>query len=301
MGQAKTCIYYWNEQAGRAVLVCNLGDSIDELRAQTLLENGKNQLYVRSSDYEALCAELLNTLDSIAADETLSPADRFEVIQTAVGLELERAFHRVDSDRFVELGEHIGSQIYKLVAENQVLPAKLFEIARHDYFTFTHVTNVTGYAVVLAQRLGITADEELNHIAIGAMLHDVGKRCIPSCILAKPTSLTPEERSAIRQHPQAGYQDLLNSALCNYGQRMMAYQHHERIDGTGYPVCVLGQEIHDWAKLLSVVDVFDALTGTRPYRKPLSFTAALDFIAARAGTQFDSEIVKCWIAAIKQQ
>ncbi|MCO6046962.1 HD domain-containing protein [Aeoliella sp. ICT_H6.2] len=222
-------------------------------------------------------------------------------MQTVVGLELERAFHRIDSHRFVELGEHIGSQICGLVGENRVLPAKLFEIARHDYFTFSHVTNVTGYAVVLAQRLGISDETELNHIAIGAMLHDIGKRHVPRSILVKRAKLTPQERCAIRQHPQAGYRDLLKSELSNDGQRMMAYQHHERIDGNGYPVCILGPEIHDWAKLLSVVDVFDALTGERPYRKPLSFTSALDFMAARAGTQFDTEVVKCWIAAITQK
>ena len=79
---------------------------------------------------------------------------------------------------------------------------------------------------------------------------------------------------------------------------MMAYQHHERVDGRGYPVGVLGDEIHPWARLLAVVDVFDALTGARPYRHSLSQQQALDYQRQRAGARFDPEILQCWLSAM---
>jgi HD-GYP domain-containing protein (c-di-GMP phosphodiesterase class II) len=74
---------------------------------------------------------------------------------------------------------------------------------------------------------------------------------------------------------------------------MMVYQHHERLDGKGYPVQIGGDEIHPWAKLCAVADVFDAITSARPYRKPMSLEDALDFFERRAGVAFDKEFVKC--------
>jgi len=78
----------------------------------------------------------------------------------------------------------------------------------------------------------------------------------------------------------------------------MVYQHHERIDGRGYPVGITGEEIHPWAKILAVVDVFDAMTGSRPYRRPATAHDALEYIRKSSGTQFDPEVVECWHAAL---
>ena len=81
---------------------------------------------------------------------------------------------------------------------------------------------------------------------------------------------------------------------------MIVYQHHERIDGKGYPVGLSGEEIHPWAKLCAVVDVFDALTGKRPYRRSISLAQALQYLEQMSCTQFDQEIVQCWIRAMKK-
>ncbi len=80
---------------------------------------------------------------------------------------------------------------------------------------------------------------------------------------------------------------------------MMVYQHHERVDGSGYPVGVTGRDIHPWAKMLAVVDVFDAMTGTRPYRNSSSTRVALQYLNHNSGSQFDPEIVRCWSIAMK--
>jgi len=79
-----------------------------------------------------------------------------------------------------------------------------------------------------------------------------------------------------------------------FEQLMMAYQHHERFDGKGYPVGIAADEIHPWARMLAVVDVFDAMTGMRPYRKPATAQEAMDYIRQNAGTHFDPEVVECW-------
>lgn len=80
----------------------------------------------------------------------------------------------------------------------------------------------------------------------------------------------------------------------------MIYSHHERMDGKGYPVGLVDEEIHPWARLLAVVDVFDAITSARPYRKPMSLKQSLKFLEKNSGTHFDPEMVQCWIAAMNQ-
>ncbi|HEX5422546.1 MAG TPA: HD domain-containing phosphohydrolase, partial [Candidatus Acidoferrales bacterium] len=123
---------------------------------------------------------------------------------------------------------------------------------------------------------------------------------IPAKILTKPGRLDPEEREIIETHPLRGYEELCQRAELEFGQLMMVYQHHERVDGTGYPVRVLKDEIHPWAKLLAVVDVFDAMTARRPYRRPATPESVLDYQRQHADTHFDREVVECWISAMSK-
>ena len=177
----------------------------------------------------------------------------------------------------------------------QIDPHLLFDLAHHDTRTFVHVTNVAAYAVLLAQALGIDDPQELQQIAVGALLHDVGKRNLPQELLNKKGRLTERERDQIRLHPLRGYEEMCERDDLSFGQLMMIYQHHEWVDGSGYPVAIPADEIHPWAKMLAVVDVFDALTVQRPYRDPLPANEALNILADGVNKQFDGEAVNCWI------
>jgi len=130
------------------------------------------------------------------------------------------------------------------------------------------------------------------------MLHDLGKRFIPSRILTKTTRLTPEEREIVESHPTRGYVELCEKSDLDFGQLMMVYQHHEHMDGNGYPVKVMADEIHPWARMLAVVDVFDSMTAKRPEGRAATLDQVLDFLRQQAGTQFDCEVVKCWTSAM---
>src|SRR6185369_5881799 len=148
------------------------------------------------------------------------------------------------------------------LVNNDVLPQDLFRLARHDFLTFTHITNVASYGVIFAERLKLCGEGEFEQLAKAAILHDIGKRFIPASILQKPGRLVSDERAIIETHPQRGYEELCGRDDMSNDQLMMVYQHHERFDGTGYPVGFAGDEIHLWARMLAIVDVFDAMTGT---------------------------------------
>jgi HD-GYP domain-containing protein (c-di-GMP phosphodiesterase class II) len=171
-------------------------------------------------------------------------------------------------------------------------------MARHDYCTFTHSANVASYAVLLARRLGISDERELQQLNTAAMLHDLGKLEIPEKILQKPGRLTDQEMAVVRQHPGRGFQCLRRETSLTRDQLLMVYQHHERLDGTGYPVGCIGTETHEWARLCAVVDVFEALTGKRPYRTAATPEDAIAIMERTSGTHFDKDMLRCWTSSL---
>ncbi|MGI9428451.1 MAG: HD-GYP domain-containing protein [Bythopirellula sp.] len=299
----RTCvdIFLQHDVGELPVLYRDAGYPLSEDRAKGLAENCHDTLFVRARDYADFSKDLVESLEGALDGDMLPVTERFELLQCAVSMEVEQSLRMVNSDNYVAQTKKIGRQIVGLVNENKVLPTDLFDIVRHDHHTFVHVTNVAGYVTLLAKELGMSNAKELEKIAIGGLLHDLGKRKIPAAILNKTSALTPHDWEIIRQHPQAGYEELCMRPNLERGQLMMVYQHHEHLNGKGYPVGITAEEIHPWAKMLAVVDVFDALTGERPYRSPASCEKALAILNEQAGTQFDEEIVACWTSAMQQK
>ncbi len=129
----------------------------------------------------------------------------------------------------------------------------LFTILRHDWRTYTHSFNVASYCLLLAKALGIHDEQELEEIALGGLLHDVGKLRMPATLLTKKGPLTKSERQVVERHPADGFKQLSDRGDLSWTQLMMVYQHHEKIDGTGYPVRITGEDIHIWARLWAAV------------------------------------------------
>jgi len=280
------------------VLYCRAGCHPDQQQFAELEETGIENLHVRNGDFSNLSNELLGSLESLLNQGGLRRTDKFAAMQIAVAVAVDQTLRLVDCGKFRALAEKVGGHLVELFGDADVLPRELFRMARHDFNTYTHVTNVASYCVMLAQRLGISDESELRKIATAAILHDLGKRFIPISILTKTTPLTPEEQEIIESHPTRGYVELCEKSDLDYGQLMMVYQHHERLDGSGYPVGVLKDEIHPWARMLAVVDVFDTMTAKRPEVRPATPESVLDYLSQRAGTQFDREVVECWISAM---
>lgn len=288
------------EPHSEPVLYCRAGSRPEPQQFQELQEAGVEQLYVRNDDFYNFSNGLLESIEAILQQESIPQSEKFAALQLAVAVEVEQTLRLVDCSKFRALAEKIGHDLVGLLAGGEILPRELFRIARHDFNTFTHVTNVASYSVILAQRMGISDHCQLKRIATAAILHDVGKRFIPSTILTKPGRLDAEEREIIETHPLRGYEELCERTEFEFGQLMMIYQHHERVDGTGYPVRILKEEIHPWARMLAVVDVFDAMTARRPYRRPATPEYVLEYQRQHAGTHFDQEVVECWISAMSK-
>ena len=163
-----------------------------------------------------------------------------------------------------------------------------------DDVTHSHVRRVQAYAVGLARALGMADEASIKAIEAAALLHDTGKLGVPEHILNKPGRLTTTEFDAMKRHVDVGA-DILSLVEFPYPVVPIVRCHHENWDGSGYPRGVKGTDIPIGARILSVVDCFDALTSDRPYRARLDDEAALDILRSRRGTMYDPLIVDTFI------
>jgi putative nucleotidyltransferase with HDIG domain len=165
-----------------------------------------------------------------------------------------------------------------------------------DQITHGHIRRVQVYAVELAKRLGVNNDRQLKAIEAAALLHDMGKLAIPEHILNKPGKLTPAEFETMKRHAAIGA-DLLSSIRFPYPVVPIVRHHHENWNGKGYPTGISGTDIPLGARILAVVDCFDALNSDRPYRPRLDPEEAFAILKDRRGTMYDPLVVDTFIAA----
>jgi len=271
-------------------------DSFQEGDHDRLIEHGIDTLFVRSSAHEVFRRYLL---ENIVQDERVAPLQRYRILKTATHSIFDAAFRSVNLEGFVQVADELGEQMVAIVCNKDMVISDLISMMEHNYYAYTHVANVCTCCLALASALGIRRKSDLLAMSSGALLHDVGNRRIPPGLLNKPTRLTESEREIIRQHPLIGFEELSLRGGVTWGQLMMIYQHHERMDGSGYPVQLIGEETHEWARICMIADVFDALISDRPYRRGRSLNDVLEFLEQRAGREFDKEMVQCWIATIR--
>jgi HD-GYP domain-containing protein (c-di-GMP phosphodiesterase class II) len=294
-------LYVQYDPRSAPILYCRAGTPLSAHHFGELADAGIEQVYVPKEDFNSVSSRLLDSLESYFQKDWIPQAEKFAALQVAVSVEIEHSLRAVDCGAFQAVSEKVGRQLVSILASSDVLPRDLYRIAQHDFSTFTHVTNVASYVVILAEEMGMRDAVALEQIASAAMLHDIGKRFIPAAILHKTSTLDEEELEMLKSHPMRGYVELCDRPGLEFGQLMMVYQHHERVDGRGFPVRILGDEIHPWAKLLSVANVFDGMTSKRGNLRPASVEHVLDFQQHQAGTQFDPEVVKCWISLMSRK
>jgi PAS domain S-box-containing protein len=162
-------------------------------------------------------------------------------------------------------------------------------VEMRDPYTAGHQVRVAALASAIATEMALPADQ-VEAIQIAGIVHDLGKISVPAEILSKPGKINEAERNLIKLHPQAGY-DILKDIHFPWPIALMVLQHHERLDGSGYPQGLKGEEILLGARILSVADVVEAMSSHRPYRPGLGTEAALAEIAQFRGTHYDAQAV----------
>ena len=187
------------------------------------------------------------------------------------------------------------------------LVAQMFEtvnslsnvIEARDPFTAGHQRRVTSLAVEIAKEIRL-APSVIDGLRFACQIHDIGKISIPAEILTKPTSLNPMEVAMLRAHPQAGY-DILKPLIFPWPIAKIILQHHERLDGSGYPNAIKGDSICLEAKILAVSDTVEAMSSDRPYRPAIGIEAALEEIQSNSGVLYDKQVVDSCLKLFHEQ
>lgn len=177
-------------------------------------------------------------------------------------------------------------------AYRSTLKALTAALETRDSETHGHSERVVTYSLRLGREYGLNSDE-MKSLEFGSLLHDIGKIGVPDSILRKPAKLTEEEWVRMREHPMHGQQILRGIEFLQGASRVVA-QHHEKWDGTGYPLGLRKEEIDICARIFSVADAFDAITSDRVYRRGKPYEAAAQELDDWAGRQFDSKVVEAF-------
>lgn len=178
-------------------------------------------------------------------------------------------------------------------ANEETLLGLVAALDMKEHNTQRHSQRVRQNTLLLAERYGLDETRK-KVIGFGALLHDVGKIAVPDAILLKPAQLTDDELKVMRKHPAVGYGIVSQIGFLREAADIV-HSHHERFDGSGYPQGLKGEVIPLGARLFAVVDVYDALTSTRPYRTPLSHADALVEIRKESGRHFDPKVVETFL------
>jgi HD-GYP domain-containing protein (c-di-GMP phosphodiesterase class II) len=266
----------------------------DDLRR--LSQSGLETLYIPADCQSAYRRYLF---DEVIKNTGAPPLQRYKVLTTATRSAFTAAFRSISPHHMVQFADEFGTHMADIICGGELSIFDLISLMQHDRYTYTHSVNVCTCSVALANMLWDDPRADLRGIAAGSVLHDLGKRRIPRFLLNKRRTLSDSEREMLRQHPCVGFEELCMRTDVAWGTLMMVYQHHERMDGRGYPAGLTGNETHEWARVCAVADVFDALRSDRPYRKAERLPDVVEYLESRAGREFDREMVQCWTSAIK--
>ncbi|BES73738.1 hypothetical protein RE428_47560 [Marinobacter nanhaiticus D15-8W] len=206
---------------------------------------------------------------------------------------------QIEAGRELDLSE--ARPVIKLCVESiSANPNAMFwmnRIKHEDAYTAEHCLRVAILAVAFARYLGMP-QQDLEAAGLCGMLHDIGKMRVPGTILNKPGALTRDEMDEMRRHTEYGYEMLLSHHTLDPIVANVCRDHHERIDGKGYPRKLEEWQISRFARLISIVDVFDAITSDRVYRAGMPTTDAMRILFQERGKQFDPEMVEAFIRMV---
>lgn len=235
-------------------------------------------------------------IDDVISDETR--ARTISMIKTLIGDQSRDAV--AVAKKTAVISRDLMDTVYEIIDQlitSRGLMVNLVDIRSFDEYTFNHSVNVCVLSVLTGISLGFSRDR-LGVLAMGSLLHDVGKIQVPREILNKPGELTAEEFEKVKKHCQYGFDIVKRSNVTEIVAASISLQHHERFDGHGYPNGLAGKKIHEFSRIVGIADTYDAVTSDRVYRKAIPSNEAYEFIAGAGGHLFDYDITRAFLNRI---
>jgi HD-GYP domain-containing protein (c-di-GMP phosphodiesterase class II) len=240
-----------------------------------LMANGVRTLYVSGENRQAYRRYIESNLMQIVADPRIKETVKAGIVYDSAKLLIRDVLSQPQLGENIQRSKEMVESTVAFVLTGKHAFHSMLRVMSFDYSTYTHSVNVCAFAVALGKQIGIDNPLSLHILGTGALLHDVGKTRISESILNKPEPLTDDEIETIQRHPQWGCEIIEETNLISKESYYPILQHHERTDCSGYPHAVGRDEIHDYARITAIADVFDAMTTRRVYRPAIEAFPAL--------------------------
>lgn len=264
-------------------LLVRSGMVLTDSSIKKLTNLGIGSVYIRNPLFEA-----------IDVPELVREDTRVKLIR-----ELQTAFAGYEKNGDLDTAV-LRSQVKNMVTEiigNRESMIHTFDLRTYQDYVYAHSVNVAVISVLIALSLDYN-EAKLIDLALGALLHDIGMLTVPKEIILKVGNLTPAESGAMQRHADEGFEIIRKRREISTLAAHIAFQHHERFDGTGYPRRLKGEEIHEYARIVAVADIFDALIADRPYRKGLLPHEAYEIMMTLADRYIDKIILDIFLANV---
>lgn len=285
-------IYIWPEESPLPVLYRDRNLPFTDDQRRRLADSGRLSLFIRSDEAGELTFYVEKNLDRIIASPLVSLGDKAKLLyDTSLRLAID-ILDQPETHQNLRRSEDLVRNAISYVLLGKDALHSLLVLKAYDYRTYTHSVNVCTIGLALAERVGFTNPRDLMDFGVGALFHDVGKTRIPHEVLQKTGPLNDNEWAQIRKHPLMGMELIAPHADFPEKAKSIVLQHHERLDGKGYPHGASAQDIHPFAQVAAMVDVFDAITSRRPYKEALDTYPALTVMTDEVGTHLSEEYFK---------
>lgn len=258
------------------------GSVLDKYVIDSLLKLGVMSIYVQDGEIEPEEENINISPKAQLNIEKLHTDDRSKVklsksVKERVAHGIQYIYSNTESAELSEATSSITQDLLKAIDSNDAIAIDINELKTSDEYTFKHSVDVATIAMILAKQQGLSK-QDIYNIGVAGLLHDVGKTKVPSNILNKPAKLDDNEFEVMKQHSIFGYRMVKDKPNFNEAISLAVLQHHEKINGSGYPLGVTNSQISTYAKILSVADIYDALVTERPYKQAFSQRDAIETI-----------------------
>jgi len=246
-----------------------------EKTSAALLDNNVKKLYVSGAEQGRYQKYIEANIHEIILDKEIPEQAKAGIVYDSTKLLIKEVLEDPTRGENIRRSQAMVESEVTYILRGPEAFHNLLRVMSFDYYTYTHSVNVCTFSVAFARFLGYTDEELLNHLGTGALLHDIGKTRIPDRILNKATTLSPWEMELVRKHPQWGLEMMQETNLIHPDSYLPIIQHHERVNGSGYPRGLGPDETHPFGKITGIADSFDAMTTERVYQRAVGTFPAL--------------------------
>ncbi|MDD5828543.1 MAG: HD-GYP domain-containing protein, partial [Lachnospira sp.] len=274
------------------------GSILDEYIIDSMLKMGIMTIYIQEGTIEPedieskISPEIKRKIEKLHTDDP-AKVNLSASVRKRVSEGIQFIYNNAESDKLANATDSIASDLMKAIDSNDAIAIDINELKTSDEYTFKHSVDVATIAMILGKQQGLSK-QQVYELGVSGLLHDVGKTRIPIEILNKPARLNDDEFAIMKQHSVYGYHMLEKKGEFNKEICYAVLQHHEKINGKGYPLGFNEKQITPYAKILSVADIYDALVTERPYKSAFSQRDAVEMIMSMTG-ELDMTAMKSFL------